>query len=171
MDHITSLEKEDKRRVESDVVSSVSTILLYPYLPADLFCPYHSSTAAVPQMLWQNSSSSSFIFDAPKMMPDLEGCFFTPSPPYVTFSSQPPQGVCIQCIKPCVSEEEVLSFDRDAAVLEGLTPVHMENRRNNRSEEIPWSDLKVPQEGIHSIKQRGIDAGRDGLEVTLKLST
>lgn len=32
--------------MESDVVSSVSTIHLYSYLPGDFFCPYHFSTAA-----------------------------------------------------------------------------------------------------------------------------
>lgn len=45
-DHITLLEKEDMRRVESDMLSSVSPIHLYPYLPQGLFCPYHFSTGA-----------------------------------------------------------------------------------------------------------------------------
>lgn len=41
MGNITLLEKGDRRRVEPDVMSSVSTIHLCPYLPGDLFCPYH----------------------------------------------------------------------------------------------------------------------------------
>ena len=47
VDRITLLEKEkDRRRAESAVVSSISTKLLYPYLPGDLFCAYHFSAGA-----------------------------------------------------------------------------------------------------------------------------
>lgn len=47
VDHITLLEEEkERRRADPAVVSSISSKLLYPYLPGDLLCAYRFSPGA-----------------------------------------------------------------------------------------------------------------------------